>query len=487
MHPLEKRREMSGTFPGRIQLAEGDEVDVDLQIAAEKIRLATPFAEIGLWDRDSIHFERSSTTGGYELSVADDVVTFFPTDVDAFAEAVDEMLSEAGSSGDVIRPVSLVPSLLDEDGDQGADDSLSPVARHDTEDEPSRFGPSSRERLVAAMAGFKERQEAEEAEKPEEDAEAEVVEAAAPQPEAAGFDAIDEADPDTAIGRTSSRGFVIPGDDDYRHPADGDDYEDDYEDDYDDHPISFDEDLEEDTVADQILETSRSLRGARTLSIDKAKLRKAGIAVAVIAVMAALAFAVPVVIDFFSSSDDGSSPATASQTTVPVTAPQETTPPTTEPTVDPTPTVEPLAFDLTSSAFVERWNETAALVSPNLRFRSSLPASDFEVGFTAHIAMVGRFGGLGSGIEAYTIEIDPTGPAASDRLGIQALGLAIAVADPSLEPNERAAVLAETGLNVRDPQLGGLNGTTTWNDVNYRLVYDAEDVVLRLTISPRSP
>ena len=48
MHPFEKRREMNGTFPGRIVLVEGDEVDVDLQISDEKIRLATPFAEIGL-------------------------------------------------------------------------------------------------------------------------------------------------------------------------------------------------------------------------------------------------------------------------------------------------------------------------------------------------------------------------------------------------------------------------------------------------------
>ncbi len=453
---------MSGTFPGRIVLAEGDEVDVDLQIAAEKIRLATPFAEIGLWDRDSIRFEPNAT-GGYELSVADDVVTFYPADVQEFAEAVDEMLAESGVAVEETpsRPVSLVPSLLDEGTAeyQEAHEVQEPaVAEPDTDDESvSRFGPSSRERLTAAMNGFRERQEAQEA------------------------DATGEADVEEAAARTSSPGFLIPGDDGYSEPA-ADDYLDDH------HDIHFDEELEDDTVADQVLETSRSLRSARSLSLDKAKLKKVGIGAAVVAVLVAMAFAVPVVIGFFTGSDQDVSPETAPQTTVPVTAPQETTPPTTEPTVvEPSVANEPIAFELTSGAFVERWNDTAARVSPSLRFRSSLPAGDFEVGFTSYISMLGSFAGPGSGIDAYTVEIDPMGPSSSDRLGIQALGLAIAVADPSLEPNERAAVLGAMGLNVRDPQLGGIDGTIARNGVDYRLVYDAEASLLRLTISPVAP
>jgi hypothetical protein len=451
---------MSGTFPGRIVLVEGDEVDVDLQIASEKIRLATPFAEIGLWDRDSIHFERNSA-GGYELSVADDVVTFYPADIEAFAEAVDDMLDEADEPVDEppARPVSLVPSFLDDDSDRAVADLEAPDPA-DADEPVARFGPSSRERLAAAMSGFRERQEAQ-----------------ALESEALESEASEDADLDG--GRSSSPGFLIPGDDGYSHPADGESHAD-------RHAIHFDEELEEDTVADQVIETSRSLRSARSLSLDKAKLRRIGIGVVVVAVLAALAFAIPVVIDFFSGSDDEASPDTVSQTSVPVTAPQETTPATSEPTVvEPTVAVEPLAFDLTSEGFVERWNEFAARVSPNLRFRSSLPAGDFEVGFSAYIAMIGS--GQSGGIGAYTLEIDPTGPSSSDQLGIQALGLAIAVADPSLEPGERAAVLGEMGLNVRDPELGGLNGTTTRNGVDYRLVFDSEDFVLRLTVAPRSP
>ncbi len=455
---------MSGTFPGRIVLVEGDEVDVDLQIAAEKIRLATPFAEIGLWDRDSIHFERNSS-GGYEVSVADDVVTFYPTDVAAFAEAVDEMLDGAGSGLEASpdRPVSLVPSLLDDDtgDDWDEPEADEPVASEpDVDEEPAaRFGPSSRERLAAAMTSFRDRQEASEA------ASSEEADAGAPE------------------ARTSSPGFVIPGDEGYTFPEhDGDVEEAPH------HTINFAEDLEDDTVADQVLETSRSLRSARSLSLDKTKLKKVAIGVVAVAILAALAFAVPVVIDFFTGSDATATQPTTPQTTVPATVPEETTPATAEPTVaEPTVVPEPLAFDLAPDAFVERWNDFAARVSPNLRFRSSLPAGDFEVGFTSYIAMIGSFAGPGTGIDAYTVEIDPTGPSSSDQLGIQALGLAIAVADPSLEPNERGAVLAEMGLNVRDPQLGGLNGATTRNGVDYRLVFDTDAVVLRLTVSPQSP
>lgn len=443
---------MSGTFPGRIVLVEGDEVDVDLQIAAEKIRLATPFAEIGLWDRHSIHFQRNPT-GGYELSVADDVVTFYPADVEAFAVAVEGLLS--GSEDPIEeapgRPVSLVPDPIEEKLPETGEDlqaaEFASVAEPDVEEDAvSRFGPSSRERLAAAMSGFRRRSDE------------------------------DDDEPEQPPERTSSEGFVIPGDSGYTYPSD------------DVVPVDFDEDLEEDTVADQVLKTSRSLRGASSVSVDKARLKRIGIGATIVAVVVAVAFAVPVVVDFFAGSDGEASPATAPQATVPVTASQDTTPATTEATVvESTAVAEPLAFDISINAFVERWNDTAAMVSPNLRFRSSLPAGDFEVGFTPYISMIGSFAGPAVGIDGYTLEIDPTGPSSSDQLGIQALGLAIAVADQSLEPSERAAVLAEMGLNVRDPQLGELNGTTTRNGVAYRLVYDAEAVLLRLEISPPSP
>lgn len=451
MHPLEKRQEMNGTFPGRIVLVEGDEVDVDLQIAADKVRLATPFAEIGLWDRNTIHFERNSS-GGYELSVADDVVTFYPADLAAFSQAVEgdhesEVPDRPLPSPE--PPVSLVPAM---DDDRVGFDEEPPTEdeqpQTDIEEDPvAKFGPSSRERLAAAMTGFRKRQESEE----------------------------NEGDPDvSAEERTSSPGFVIPGDAGYEYPGETDHAS-----------IHFDEEVENSTVADDIIATQRSLRSARTLDFNPALLKKIGIGAVVLAVLVGLGFAVPVVLDFFSGGDEATQ-TTVVATTVPVT---EVTPTTIESTTEPTVAEEPVepvdssVFQLTPDAFVERWNDTASQVSPSLRLRSSLPAGDFEVGFTQYIAMIGSSGSTPSGLSALTLEIDPTGPSSSDQLGIQALGLAIAVADPTLEPSERGAVLGAMGLNVRDPDLEGLDGSFSRNGVDYRLVFDSEDLILRLTIS----
>jgi hypothetical protein len=444
---------MNGTFPGRIVLVEGDEVDVDLQLAKDKVRLATPFAEIGLWDRDSIQFE-PNRSGGYELSVADDVVTFYPADLDAFADAVDDSppdIEIPALDSPSRSPISLVPGLPSEDiesdvsiEEESAGEATAPIAFVDDE-VASRFGPSSRERLAAAMSTFRERQEEETG---------------------------DDQDSIEEVERRSSTGFVIPGDAGYAYPTE------------DAAPIDFAEEVGESTVADDILASQRSLRGASSMGFNPAILKKVGLGVVALAVLAGLVFAVPIVLDFLGGGDQPA-PDTVTQATVPVAAPPVTSvepPPVT--VVDSTTEADPSAFEISSNAFVERWNDTASLVSPNLRFRSSLPAGDFEVGFTQHIAMIGTSGSGDAGLAAFTVEVDPTGPSASDQLGIQALGLAIAVVDPTLEPSERGMILAEMGLNVRDPQLQGLDGTTTRNGIDYRLVFDSEDVMLRLTVSP---
>jgi len=274
--------------------------------------------------------------------------------------------------------------------------------------------------------------------------------------------------------RASSSGFLIPGDAGYSFPGE------------DAAVIDFDEEVGASTVADDVMSAQRSLRGASTMGFNPDRLKKIAIGVVVVAVLVALGFAVPVVIDFFTGSDDPPQ-STVVASTVPATVATPTTAASTTgsttPGEPPTPD-DPSAFQLAPEAFVERWNETASLVSPSLRFRSSLPAGDFEVGFTQYIAMIGTSGATPSGLSSFTLEIDPTGPSSSDRLGIQALGLAIAVADPTLEPEERGAVLNAMGLDVRDPDLAGLNGSFTRNGVEYGLVYDAEDLILRLTVSP---
>ncbi len=200
--------------------------------------------------------------------------------------------------------------------------------------------------------------------------------------------------------------------------------------------------------------------------------------------LAGLVFTAPIVWDLVAGSDEPTSTppteAAAPTTTLPVTTVAQPEPTVTEPV--PAPVVDSI-FGSEVGAFVERWNEVAGEVSPALRFRAFVPAGDFESGFTEWIALLGSVSANGA-LDRVTLEIDPAGPGASDQLGIQALGVLIAVVDPSLEPGERAALLAEMGLDVRNPELGGIDGTVEFNGNEYRLRFDDEAVRLFLTVSP---
>ena len=200
--------------------------------------------------------------------------------------------------------------------------------------------------------------------------------------------------------------------------------------------------------------------------------------------IAAIAFATPTVIDILAPEAETGATA-ATDTTVAVTS---TTAALTTTTLPPTTTVPTAvraeAFDVSSQQFVETWNAVADEVNPALRFRTLLPTGDFEAGFTQYIAMLGTIGPDAT-VDRFTIEVDPAGPSDSDQLGIQVLGVAIAVVDPSLEPAERAELLGELGLDVRNPELGGLDGQVTRNGVTYALRFDEESIRLLAVSSAR--
>lgn len=467
---------MTGTFPGRIVLVEGDEVDIDLQMGAGKIRLATPFAEIGAWDMDAVEIT-PRPDGSFELAVDEDVVTFFPNDPSAFEAVIDEPVAAppTPSVGDgtspapepeedqPTEPILQAPEEPVEATEaSGSIEDLSAALealRVESDDEPedapeieARSWPSSRDRLSRAMEAVRGQREPEE---PETD------------------DAAEEDEEPSDDTRRVSSGFSIPGDPGYVDPLvampEPDELDEGFEDD------------DDDTVADEILEQQQSLRLKTTMS-RSFPVRKIGIGVGIVVAIAAVGLATPTVIDILSA-DDSESPV-VTNTTLPETS--TTLAPTTTTTQATTTTLAPPvaeAFDVPSQEFVESWNELAAEIDPALRFRALPPSGDFEAGFTQYIAMLGTIGPDGT-LDAFTIEVDPAGPSGSDQLGIQALGVAIAVVDPSLEPGERAELLGVLGLDVRDPSLGGIDGSVTRNGVAYALRYDPEAVRLFLSIEP---
>ena len=87
-------------------------------------------------------------------------------------------------------------------------------------------------------------------------------------------------------------------------------------------------------------------------------------------------------------------------------------------------------------------------------------------------------------IREFAIVVDPTGPSDADWLAIQALGVAIAVVEPPLTGQERAELLGSLGLDVRQPDLAGIDAALVRRPHRYELTFDAETTLLTLRVSP---
>jgi len=78
----------------------------------------------------------------------------------------------------------------------------------------------------------------------------------------------------------------------------------------------------------------------------------------------------------------------------------------------------------------------------------------------------------------------PTGTREGDGTILTSLGMLIAISDPTLEPVDRRLLLESLGIDVRNPQLGGIDASLDHNGLNYRLVYRQDQNILEFVISP---
>ena len=145
-------------------------------------------------------------------------------------------------------------------------------------------------------------------------------------------------------------------------------------------------------------------------------------------------------------------------------------------------TTPPPLFEQTVEQFTNEWNLTAAAFGVPVQIRGTLVPGRFESQLTSYLAMQGRTG-ADSTIEAIVLVIDPTGDREDDEVALSAIGVAIAVANPDLEREQRAELLAEMGLSVRAPDLTGLDGEVEVDGVSYTLSYVAAFNSLLFTIN----
>jgi hypothetical protein len=248
-------------------------------------------------------------------------------------------------------------------------------------------------------------------------------------------------------------------------------------------------DLEPNNVADEVLTSQRSLRDHRLKDAKRSqRLRHASIAGALIGLIALIVLLAPGAIEFIQNYEgDAAPPPTlaVTETTVVVTttAVAETTVPDASTSTTLFAGPEGSVFALPAPEFVARWDAAALIVDEILEFEANPIVGPFEEQFTPYLSFIGEVQPGGS-LSGFSLVVDPSGPTEYDRIGIQALGVAVATVEPDRSPQGRAALLGELGLNVREPQLGGINGSVQSDGVQYTLVYDAETTLLKLTVTP---
>ncbi len=143
------------------------------------------------------------------------------------------------------------------------------------------------------------------------------------------------------------------------------------------------------------------------------------------------------------------------------------------------------AFDLEPSLLVVEWNRVATRFGANLLIRDALPRGSFDTQLAPLISLQGTTDDEGD-VRSLVVVADPSGDTDSDQLTIVSWGIAMTVADPSLSELDRREILAEMGLDVRFPELGGLDGETSRNGIRYTMKYFQSFSSVLLTIAPEA-
>ncbi len=188
-----------------------------------------------------------------------------------------------------------------------------------------------------------------------------------------------------------------------------------------------------------------------TQSLFSPRRAQIGLAVSVVAILGLVAVAT------FDDWSFGGSSGPATTTTAPTT--------TTSSVPEPE---KPAVFTSTPEDFQQMWNRTAVdLDSPQLTL-GGLGTMSFEASLSEMVVIAGLVDEEGI-LNSLTLTIDPSGDPESDGFAIGALGVTMAVVDPSLDGPQRRALLARLGLDLADPQLEGVDGEETLNGVVYDL------------------
>lgn len=176
-------------------------------------------------------------------------------------------------------------------------------------------------------------------------------------------------------------------------------------------------------------------------------------------------------------------PTTTAPEAAPVTVQTTTPAPTT--TVPPTaPAATAGVFELTPAQAVEQWDAVATELGTGLVATAVTIEEDtfsFNVGDVVAIQGTAEPAGQVTSIEFLG---DPGGSVADDRAVLTALGLTVALVEPTFPPQWRRELLEAMGLDIDQPVLAGLDGSLTLEGTAFAIRWDGELERLVFEASP---
>lgn len=247
-------------------------------------------------------------------------------------------------------------------------------------------------------------------------------------------------------------------------------------------PELAEEASEEVTIADSVRANSdrKVVRPRRFRPNDlRGMLIKTAVVIGLVAVLAGAAYAVMLLMG--RTGDRGASATTQPEATAPpITIVITTAPPVTVVTTAAPALGDTTFFETDAATLTERWNTLAEVSAPNMVLFSDL-TSPFILLLTPNVTLEGVLDPVAGNV---TMRATPTGTPEGDGAILNALGILIGTADPSLDGSDRRALLAQLGLDVDRPELGGIDGSLTHNGLAYRMVYQADQNTLEFAITP---
>jgi len=232
------------------------------------------------------------------------------------------------------------------------------------------------------------------------------------------------------------------------------------------------------TIADQIVSEADEDDEDDDSGIDRRRL--VAVALGVVGLLAVLVMAIVALV---SEPSPAPGPAAAPPPTTAAAPPTTAAPAATSlaTTTTTLPPETPSVFTMSPKGFVATWNSVARRFRVPVQLPPAFAEQPGVYEFSPYLSL--EIAGSET-VELIRFVGDPAGDPTSDQIMLATLGVTISVVEPELDAPGRADLLAQLGLDIRNPILPGLLSTLERDGATYTLVFDDEADVLVFEVRP---